>query len=35
MIEREILEILEAPADIGGERLGVITDQFRVGRDTN
>jgi HEAT repeat protein len=33
MIEREILEILDAPADIGGERLNGFADQFRSGRD--
>src|SRR5258706_8454548 len=35
MIEREILEILEAPPDIGAERFHGIIDQFKVGRDVN
>jgi HEAT repeats len=35
MIENEILEILEAPAEIGGERLNRLADQFRSGRDVN
>jgi hypothetical protein len=35
MIEREILEILEAPPNIGGEGFHRITDQFRGGRDVN
>ena len=33
MIEREVLEILEAPPDIGGERISGFADQFRSGRD--
>jgi hypothetical protein len=33
--EFRIIEILEAPPDIGGEHLHRITDQFRGGRDVN
>jgi hypothetical protein len=35
MIEREVLKILELPADVGGERLAGFIDQFRAGRDVN